>query len=370
MKDFIGSKIRDLFLKIPLAKNLARQKFISEFTLGVIKSRNVQFKEVGLHFTTDAKVESNERRIQAFFQDFEFDYQQVALLLVMFLPKGKLSLSIDRTEWNFGSYQCNILMIVARYDNTGIPIFWDLLDNKSGNSNTQNRKELVGKVISLIGKDRIGIIVGDREFIGHEWLKYLKDNNIRFCMRMPKNHLITLVNTDIYSATELLSIRDERYYEGCMVDGIWCNLMLKRLPDGDFLILAGNFPAKQLGGFYRRRWSIEVFFQSVKERGFNLENTHLKSSDKIKKLLVFVSIAAGICKNVGKRYHGKVQKIRIKKHGYKSNSFFRKVLDILREGFRKPSKKFTKMWEDILNIFTRWVQIQLSHYQDSIKIIG
>ena len=129
-------------------------------------------------------------------------------------------------------------------------------------------------------------------------------------------------------------------------------------------------PAKQLGGFYRRRWSIEVFFQSVKERGFNLENTHLKSSDKIKKLLVFVSIAAGICINVGKRYHGKVQKIRIKKHGYKSNSFFRKVLDILREGFRKPSKKFTKMWEDILNIFTRWVQIQLSHYQDSIKIIG
>ena len=89
---------QNLFSEIPLAKNLARQNFISEFTLGVIKSRNVQFKEVGLHFTTDSKVESNERRIQAFFKDFEFDYQQVAILLVMFLPKGKLSLSIDRTD--------------------------------------------------------------------------------------------------------------------------------------------------------------------------------------------------------------------------------------------------------------------------------
>ena len=71
MKNIINSKIKNLFSQIPLAKNLARQTFISEFTLGVIKSRNVQFKEVGLHFTTDSKVASTERRIQAFFKDFE-----------------------------------------------------------------------------------------------------------------------------------------------------------------------------------------------------------------------------------------------------------------------------------------------------------
>ena len=98
MKSIISSKIKNLFSQIPLAKNLARQTFISEFTLGVIKSRNIQFKEVGLHFTTDSKVASTERRIQAFFKDFEFDYQQVAILLLIFLPKGKLSLSIDRTD--------------------------------------------------------------------------------------------------------------------------------------------------------------------------------------------------------------------------------------------------------------------------------
>ena len=59
-------------------------------------------------------------------------------------------------------------MVVARHDGVGVPIFWDLLDNKSGNSNTQNRKELISKIISLIGVDRISVIVGDREFIAHE----------------------------------------------------------------------------------------------------------------------------------------------------------------------------------------------------------
>ena len=162
-------------------------------------------------------------------------------------------------------------------------------------------------------------------------------------MRMPKSHLVQLRNTNIYSVTELLSTQTERYYQDCMIDGVWCNVMLKKLPDSDFLIIVGNLPAKQLAGFYRRRWSIEVFFQSVKGRGFNLENTHLKSSDKIKKLIVFVSIAVGMCINIGKRHHKKVQKIKTKKHGYKSNSFFRKGLDILREGFININQVFMEI---------------------------
>ena len=123
---------------------------------------------------------------------------------------------------------------MARHDGVGVPIVWDLLDNKSGNSNTQNRKELISKIISLIGVDRISVIVGDREFIGHEQFKYLKDNGISFFMRMPKSHLVTLRNTNIYFVIELLLTQSERYYQDCMIDGVWCNVMLKKLPDGDF----------------------------------------------------------------------------------------------------------------------------------------
>jgi len=57
-------------------------------------------------------------------------------------------------------------------------------------------------------------------------------------MPMPKSHLITLRNTNIYSVTELLSIQSEGYYQDCIIDGVWWNVMLKKLPDGDFIILA------------------------------------------------------------------------------------------------------------------------------------
>ena len=114
MKKIIRDEITKLLYKIPLAENLARKKFISSFLLGIIDSRKIQFQEVALHMKSTAKVESVERTIQSFFKDYEFDYQQVCVLLVMFLRRGKISLSIDRTEWDFGSYQCNILMIVAK----------------------------------------------------------------------------------------------------------------------------------------------------------------------------------------------------------------------------------------------------------------
>ena len=36
-----------------------------------------------------------------------------------------------------------------------------------------------------------------------------------------------------------------------------------------FYFFIGNLPAKQHGGFYRRRWCIEVLFQAFKGLGFD-----------------------------------------------------------------------------------------------------
>ncbi len=370
MKKIIKDKVIKLLGKIPLAKNLARKKFISSFLLGLIDSKKVQFKEIALHIESEAKPESIERSIQSFFKDYDFDYERVCLLLVLFLPKGKLSLSIDRTEWDFGHYQCNILMIVAQNGSIGIPLYWALLDNNSGNSSCTDRCNLLAKLIKVIGKERIGLIVGDREFVGLLWIKYLKMNEIKFCMRLPKSHLITLNNGEVYSIAALLVNQSERYFQDCMVDGIWCNVMLKKLSDDDFLFLMGNLPAKQLGGFYRRRWCIEVLFQTFKERGFDLESTHLQCPKKLSKLLVFVSIAVAMCVKIGEHYHKKVQKIKTKRHGYKANSFFRKGLDIMRRGLKNITKDFIQLWQDCISIFTRWIELQFAYNQLFTKMFG
>lgn len=181
MKTCFSDKIKEVFYQVKIVENLARQKFVFRFALGLIKSRKVQFCEIAQHLNEEVQSICNEVRIQDFFRQVELDYEQVALLLCLFLNrKDKVRLCIDRTEWDFGKCQVNILMVLASQGAVQVPLYWELLDNQSGNSSTQDRQAIIGKCIRLLGKARIGIVIADREFVRHAWLKYLKDNGIAF----------------------------------------------------------------------------------------------------------------------------------------------------------------------------------------------
>jgi hypothetical protein len=86
--------------------------------------------------------------------------------------------------------------------------------------------------------------------------------------------------------------------------------------------------------------------------------------------LVFVSIAVALCVKVGEYHHKKIQNIKNKKHGYKSNSFFRVGLNIIRRGLKNITEVFLKLWQDYLTLFTRWVDTQLTYNQNLKKIFG
>jgi hypothetical protein len=343
------------FEQIPVVRNQARQKFVSQFVAGLIGSKKVQLNAVAEYLNEERENESNERRIQAFFKDCQLDYQQVAILLVLFIAKGKVSLCLDRTEWDFGKCQVNILLISARCGAVGIPLFWELLDNKSGNSSVEDRCQLLEKVIALVGKQRIGLLVADREFVGKQWVSKLRQYQIPFCLRLPKTHSVTLRNGVVFSVEQLLEQNLERFYEQVIVDGQWLNVSLKQLLHGEILFLAGTFPAKQLGLLYGKRWSIEVLFQSLKKRGFDLESTHLRCLAKLKKLIALVSIAFACCVAAGQHEHRKRKKIKIKKHGYKANSFFRKGLDKLRDWLSDKPIALEAFWNQAVERLIRWM---------------
>lgn len=140
------------------------------------------------------------------------------------------------------------------------------MDNQSGNSKAIARIDLLKKCINLIGKQRILRIVGDREFIGKDWISYLVREKIGFCLRVPQHHHILLKNGEITTVTELLKVNKIRFFQNVIVDNNRCNLFVKKLQN-DYLFLIGNDFSTALGSIYKLRWSIETFFQSCKERG-------------------------------------------------------------------------------------------------------
>ncbi len=202
----------------------------------------------------------------------------------------------------------------------GIPIFFELLD-KRGNSNQNERIDLLEKFITCFGKERIGKIIGDREFIGEKWLYWLQEHKIPFVIRVPKHHLVTLIDGTIMTSEQLLGNKKQHFEKNVWVNDVLTNIAIKKL-ESEYLIIIGDFSKDALFQFYKQRWSIETFFQSIKKRGFNIEQTHLKDDKKLKKLIALINTAYIFCLKIGIWYHQKREAIKMKNHGYKANSFF------------------------------------------------
>ena len=125
MQQRLITKITTVLQHMPLVGHLSRQKFIAQFVIGLIKSRNVQFCEVAQRLNDAVKPASDETRIQHFFRTVKPDYLTLARLVVRLLPAtGKLRLCLDRTEWNFGRYQVNILLVTVGCGAWHVPLYW------------------------------------------------------------------------------------------------------------------------------------------------------------------------------------------------------------------------------------------------------
>lgn len=330
-----------------IVSNLSRQKMLLATLCALLRSNSVSLPKLAEYINDKVETSSNETRLRDFFREVEFNYEELAKFLYAFLLSNsceKIRLSIDRTNWEFGNHSVNILMIIATKGKHTVPLFWELLDNKGGNSNSQERIDLLQKCIDLLGVNRIGLILGDREFIGTKWIKHLKTNHIRFCVRVPKNHYIHTTNGDVLQAEFVWKTHKKpTRFQHCMVDGVWGCAVVSQDAKGELLFLFSNANVNYLEQFYKKRWTIETVFQSFKSRGFNLEQTHLKINERLKKLVGLVSMAYAFCTALGIFRDNNDKPIKIKKHKRKANSFFRYGLDFLKNAFKK-NYKYQDKW--------------------------
>ncbi|OTG62947.1 hypothetical protein B9T25_14165 [Acinetobacter sp. ANC 4470] len=227
-------------------------------------------------------------------------------------------------------------MLAVVHKGIAIPIFWMLLD-KRGNSNTNERIEIIQRFICIFGKSRITQVLADREFIGKEWLSWLDQQNIQFCIRIKKNAKVSNSEGRIVQIHELF--RDlkpnqvVRHSRALNVDGVCVHVWASKLKD-ELMLVASNTQAIDAIASYKKRWEIETLFGCLKSRGFNLEDTHLTDQDKFSKLLAVYSIAFCWAYRMGIWHHDEIKPIKVKKHGRFENSLFRLGFDLIVEGLK------------------------------------
>jgi hypothetical protein len=228
-------------------------------------------------------------------------------------------------------------MLGIIYKNNCFPLFWELLA-KRGSSSTQERKALLSKAINLLGKDRIQGILGDREFIGVHWFRYLIANQIEFHIRIPKQ---VKAGSPLEKNRRTIECLFRYCKENVKVDypkavtilGFKLFVSSMKSAKGLCLVVSSKSNLNSLEK-YQMRWTIENMFGAFKKRGFNFEETHMTELEKIKKLIVMISIAYTWCVLVGLWISESI-KIRIMNHGRKLKSTFRSGFDFLTTFIKK-----------------------------------
>jgi hypothetical protein len=320
--------------------------------LGLLRLKQVNLTQLAVGFASDTDIKSRYRRLQRFFAGVYFDYDAIARLQMQLFdfPRQKYYLTLDRTNWQWGKTDINILTLGVVYKGSAIPVYWLVL-NKQGNSNQGERIALLKRFVSQFGRDGIQGILGDREFIGGQWWGWLKQQRIPYVMRLRENQLM-LDHKGVQQAVrtrfrDLKRGERRQLRKTCQISGQWVWLSAMRLDDDELLLLASNRRYPDPFVVYSLRWEIENLFQSLKGRGFHWEDTRITKYFRIKKIMALLAIAFSWAHKVGEWKHGFVKPLLIKKHGRPEQSLFRYGLDHLTDhllhGFRAVAENL-RLW--------------------------
>ena len=328
--------------------NLARIRFMALMVSALCKMQTVSFGRLALAFGGAAEASSNMQRIQRFMSGYALDLSLVARLIFRLLPHdGPYTLSMDRTNWQFGGFKINALVLGVTYEGVAFPLLFRLLPKK-GNSNTMERIALIERYIALFGEGSIDCLVADREFVGADWLAYLNFRRIRYHIRIRGDFWVTKSSTGSRFKAHW-TFQDLRVGQSKSLDGIYivngqmCYLSGARMKDEDGapqlqILVSYNRPEESIET-YRMRWQIETCLKSMKSSGFNIEDTHLADIERIERLFAVVTTAflwaylAGISRN------RLVKKIRTLNNGRKAVSLFKYGLDYIAECLLNPARK-------------------------------
>jgi hypothetical protein len=291
--------------------NLARIKAMSSMILALIASRDVQLSSLARFFHATDRADSAFKRMQRFLRQVSLPWNNIALLILAILgfeKDEKLTLIFDRTNWQFGKTHINILFLCVVWRGIGVPLFFKFLENKSqGNSSYIDRIELAEMALSLLGRTRIAMILGDREFVGKQWILWLRKLHIPFIMRL--NH----VNTKISIQDDAFVLGDnlfsklkrgrKRFLGYCLVgesDSFKCCVAVLRTFENELIVVVHSEDIVSPLADYLTRWKIESMFRGLKTGGFNLENSHVTDPKRLTTLISIVAIAFSLALKAGR----------------------------------------------------------------------
>lgn len=223
------------------------------------------------------------------------DAHYAATVLSLFNIKS-CALVIDRTNWQYGSIDYNLLILSVIWNDVSIPIYCLHLDNKGGNSKSEQRIQIVKWFTDNFATVTIEHVLADREFPSQEFISWLCENSIPFVFRSKSSVLVTDENKKVKihtlfpnsnqqinktkAETKIRRIYNSRLY-----------LTVRINQDNEKVYIISNQKQYNSAEIYRKRWTIEAMFAKFKTKGLKLESTRVMKHKRVQSLFMLMAIA-------------------------------------------------------------------------------
>ena len=330
----------------------ARLKFMARFTFALLKPWASNPREIAVALKAGVKEDSNYRRIRRFLSDYEIEFTALGRLLTRLLPqRPPYKVVLDRTEWHFGETPVNVLMVGIAHKGIAFPVSWRVLPD-GGSSSIEDHRRALQRFFEIVDPEDVEVMLGDREFISTEWLRWLQEREIPFAVRLRSDRRIGLSPEGPSLPARMfarpLSVHTEKVLDGTRhlfgtdQKHVEVQVVMRRIAacssgEDQFLILATwGVDPDSATVLYEQRWEIETMFAALKSRGYRLEQTHLTDPDRIKRLIGLLALAFAWTHLVGERRANQEGPPRKKSHGRRQRSLFRYGLDRLRKILGSP----------------------------------
>ena len=330
-----------------------RTETLAMIVVAMVSARTVNLSHLASERPGAVLVASTYRRLQRFFQ-YARPEQDWAAPVVEKLSglkeSNKWYLALDRTQWQVGDKDVNYLVLAAVTRRFRVPLMWTMVEGR-GCSDTDQRIELMRRYLDMYGAESIRFLLADREFVGHEWMDFLKENNVPFAIRLRIDMRVTTdEGHDLTLGAHLRGRGRGRTLNGWLGAGRTRGrhrLSFAAKPiDGEWLVVATNVDHRKALGAYRKRWAIENMFGDVKTRGLNIEDTRLTDPAKLTLLMALVALAIAWAARTAKNALGNDWPPR-KLHGYLAQSWFRTGFDLIRNLLRSDPLRAVAPWARI-----------------------
>ncbi len=143
-----------------------------ELIAGICASRQISATALSTYVSGDIKEASKARKVERFYSKDYVDNSCFLGAIRNIFGQEKFVLSLDRTSWKFGKNYINAFAGFGSRKGRSSLLDLQMLDNKGGNSNNE---------------DRIEMVLGDREFFSVKFAKWLSENEIPYAIRLREN---------------------------------------------------------------------------------------------------------------------------------------------------------------------------------------